>query len=56
MSSAGYHLAWVIGAGLLITALAAAVAVLRRAPAAVPTEAGPVVPVDDERAEIAQAA
>jgi MFS family permease len=52
----GYHLAWVIGAGLLITALAAAVAVLRRAPAAVPTEAGTVVPVDDERAEMAQAA
>ncbi|HEY1592902.1 MAG TPA: DHA2 family efflux MFS transporter permease subunit [Solirubrobacteraceae bacterium] len=50
----GYHLAWVIGTGLLIVALATAIAVLRPVPVAVAEQV--VEPVDDELPEFAQAA
>jgi EmrB/QacA subfamily drug resistance transporter len=50
----GYHLAWVIGTGLLIVALATAVVVLRPVPVAVPEPAAE--PVGDELPELAEAA
>jgi uncharacterized membrane protein YeiH len=52
----GYHLAWLIGTGLLIAALVTAVAVLRPAPApaAVPAEAPEQL--DDELIGYAEAA
>jgi MFS family permease len=50
----GYHLAWVIGTGLLIVALATAFMVLRPVPVAVPEQASE--PVDDELPELAEAA
>jgi EmrB/QacA subfamily drug resistance transporter len=52
----GYHLAWVIGTGLLVAALATAVAVLRPAPAAATAEAEAIERVDGELPELAEAA